>query len=53
MKKVVITVMLLIIMVMLGINQSYAAENVMETQGQSELVEILKNGKNKVKSQVM
>ena len=43
MKKVVITVMLLVIMVMLGINQVYAAENVAEVPSDSQLIQIKDN----------
>lgn len=45
MKKIAITVMLLLIMVILGCNQVYATENVMDAQNESELIEIIKSGK--------
>ena len=43
MKKVVITLMLLVIMVMVGINQVYAAENVANIQNDSQLIQIKDN----------
>ena len=47
MKKIVLTTILLIMIVMLGCNQVYAtenaSENVMDTQTQSELVKIKEN----------
>ena len=43
MKKVVLIVMLLIMMVILGCNQVYAAENVIDTKNESKLVEIKEN----------
>ena len=43
MKKVVITVMLLVIMVMLGINQAYATENVADGPSDSQLIQIKDN----------
>ena len=43
MKKVVITVMLLVIMVMLGVNQVYAAESVADVPNDSKLIQIKDN----------
>lgn len=43
MKKVVITVMLLVIMVILGINQVYAVENVADVPSESKLIQIKDN----------
>ena len=43
MKKLVITVMLLLIMVILGCNQVYATENVIDAQNESQLIEIKEN----------
>lgn len=43
MKKIMLTVMLLIIMVILGCNQVYATENVIDTQNESQLIEIKDN----------
>ena len=43
MKKIVLTVMLLTIMVILGCNQVYAAENVLDAQNESQLIEMKEN----------
>lgn len=43
MKKIVLTVMLLIMMVILGCNQVYATENIIDTKNESQLVEIKDN----------
>ena len=43
MKKILLTTILLIMMVILGCNQVYATENVIDTQTQSELVKIKDN----------
>jgi len=43
MKKIAITIMLLLVMVILGCNQAYATENVMDTQNESKLIEIKEN----------
>ena len=43
MKKVVITVMLLVIMVILGVNQVYAVENVADVPSDSKLIQIKDN----------
>jgi len=43
MKKIVLTTILLIVMVILGCNQVYAAENVIDTQNESQLIEIKEN----------
>ena len=43
MKKIVLTIMLLVIMVILGCNQVYAAENVIDTQNESQLIKIKDN----------
>ena len=45
MKKLVITVMLLLIMVILGCNQVYATEEIIDAQNKSELIEIIKSGR--------
>lgn len=45
MKKVVLIMILLSIIVMLGCNQVYATENVIDTQNESEIVEIIESGK--------
>ena len=45
MKKIVITMILLLIVTMLGCNQVYATENVIDVQNESELVKIIENGK--------
>ena len=45
MKKIVLTIMLLLIVVMLGCNQVYATENVIDPQNKSELVEIIESGR--------
>ena len=50
MKKMLLTTILLMMMVILGCNQVYAtentAENIMDTQTQSELVKIKENAQN-------
>lgn len=43
MRKIMLTVMLLIVMVILGCNQVYAAENVIDTPNESQLIEIKEN----------
>lgn len=43
MKKIVLTMMLLLIMVTLGCNQVYATENVIDAQNESQLIEIKEN----------
>lgn len=43
MKKIVLTVMLLTIMAILGCNQVYAAENVIDAQNESQLIEMKDN----------
>ena len=43
MRKVMLTAILLIIMVILGCNQVYATENVIDTQNESQLIEIKDN----------
>jgi len=43
MKKIVLTVMLLTIMVILGCNQVYATENVLDAQNESQLIEMKEN----------
>ena len=43
MKKIVLTVMLLLIMVILGCNQVYATENVIDAENQSQLIKIKEN----------
>ena len=43
MKKTIITAILLIIMVILGCNQVYAAENVLDAQNESQLIEMKEN----------
>ena len=45
MRKIVITIMLLLIVVMLGANQVYATEEVIDAQNKSELIEIIKSGR--------
>lgn len=45
MRRIVITAIMLLIMVILGSNQVYAAENVIDAQNESELIEIIKTGK--------
>jgi len=45
MKKTIITLMLLLMMVILGCNQVYAAENAIDAQNESELIEIIESGK--------
>ena len=43
MKKIVLTLMLLLLMVILGCNQVYATENVIDTQNESQLIQIKDN----------
>jgi len=43
MRKIMLTIMLLIVMVILGCNQVYATENVIDEQNESELIEIKEN----------
>jgi len=43
MKKIVLTVLLLVVMVILGCNQVYATENAINTQNESQLIEIKEN----------
>ena len=43
MKKILLTMMLLLIMVILGCNQVYATENVIDTQNESQLIEMKEN----------
>ena len=43
MKKIILTVMLLIVMVILGCNQVYATENVLDAQNESQLIEMKEN----------
>ena len=43
MKKIVLTVILLLMIVILGYNQVYAAENVIDTQNKSKLIQIKEN----------
>ena len=43
MKKILLTVMLLTIMVILGCNQVYAAENVLDAQNESQLIQMKEN----------
>ena len=43
MRKILITTMLLVIMVILGCNQVYATENAINTQNESQLIEIKEN----------
>ena len=43
MKKIMLTVMLLLIMVILGCNQVYATENIIDEQNESQLIEIKEN----------
>ena len=43
MKKTILTLMLLLIMVILGCNQVYAQENVIDKQNEGELIEIKEN----------
>ncbi len=43
MRKIMLTVMLLIVMVILGCNQVYAAENAIDTPNESQLIEIKEN----------
>ena len=43
MKKIVLTIMLLAIIVILGCNQVYATENIINEQNESELIKIKEN----------
>ena len=43
MKKTILTLMLLLIMVILGCNQVYATENVIDEKNESQLIEIKEN----------
>ena len=43
MRKIMLTIILLLIMVILGCNQVYATENVIDKQNESELIEIKEN----------
>ena len=43
MKKTILTIMVLIVMVILGCNQAYAAENVIDAENESQLIEIKEN----------
>ena len=43
MKKIMLTIILLLAMVIVGCNQVYAAENVIDTQNESQLIEIKEN----------
>ena len=43
MRKIMLTIMLLVIMVILGCNQVYATESVIDEQNESELIEIKEN----------
>lgn len=43
MKKIAITVILLLVMVILGCNQVYATENALDLQDESQLIEIKEN----------
>ena len=43
MKKIVLTGLLLIILVIVGCNQVYAAESIIDTQNESKLIEIKEN----------
>ena len=43
MRKIVLTIMLLVVMVILGCNQVYATENIIDEQNESELIEIKEN----------
>ena len=43
MRKIILTIMLLVIMVILGCNQVYATENVIDEQNESKLIEIKEN----------
>lgn len=43
MKRIVLTVILLIMMVMLGCNQVYAAESVIDAQNESQLIKMKEN----------
>ena len=43
MRKIMLTIILLVIMVILGCNQVYATENVIDEQNESKLIEIKEN----------
>ena len=43
MRKIMLTIMLLVVMVILGCNQVYATESVIDEQNESELIEIKEN----------
>ena len=43
MKKIAITIMFLVIMVILGCNQVYATENIIDAQNESRLIELKEN----------
>ena len=43
MKKIILTIMVLIVMVILGCNQAYATENVIDAENESQLIEIKEN----------
>ena len=43
MKKIAVTIMLLIVMVILGCSQVYATENIIDEKNQSELIEMKEN----------
>ena len=43
MKKTILTLMLLLIMVILGCNQVYATENVIDAQNESQIINMKKN----------
>ena len=43
MRKIMLTIMLLVVMVILGCNQVYATERVIDEQNESELIEIKEN----------
>ena len=43
MRKIMLTIMLLVIMVILGCNQVYATESVIDEQNESEVIEIKDN----------
>ena len=45
MKKIAITVVLLLMVVILGGNQVYAAEKIIDAQNESELIEIIESGR--------
>ena len=43
MKKTILTIMVLIVMVILGCNQAYATENVIDAENESQLIQIKEN----------